>query len=168
MEFLIENIRQDEIEILENEGFDHYLTNENAAVIEGDALYYAMALRSLRRDQQMKGSSRRLDASSKLTQHCSSVCYTHFNKTDAHENKCAEILTKNSQRLSENKEMAILLHDCLCNRDHNDQCSWFYEISEAGHDWTRFTHSRYLKMADKILDKGIHIETLSAVLDCIR
>lgn len=77
-------------------------------------------------------------------------------------------MEKQNNQLSENEEMAILLHDSLCNRDHNDQCSWFYEMAGTSHDWTRFAHNRYLKMANKLLAKGIHLETLSTVLYCIR
>lgn len=49
MQFVVSNISQDEIKILENEGFNYFLMNENTAVIESDMLYYTMALRALRR-----------------------------------------------------------------------------------------------------------------------
>lgn len=52
MEFIIENITDEETKILEREGFEWYLDdiNSNDVVIEGDSLYYRMALHALRRD----------------------------------------------------------------------------------------------------------------------
>lgn len=165
MEFVIENISQDEIRILESGRFDYHLMNETTAVIEGDVVDYALALRALRRNQRRSGKTD--SESDRVTYAHSSVCCTDLNKPDVHENESLEMQKRNNQ-LSENEEMAILLHGSLCNRDHNDQCSWFYEMSGTSHDWTRFAHNRYLKMANKLLDKGIHLETLSTVLDCIR
>lgn len=78
-----------------------------------------------------------------------------------------ELAKQYNESLPENKRMAILLHKFLCNSNHTDQCPWSYEISGIEHDWTEFAHSRYLKMADKLLDKGVDIKTLAAVLDCI-
>lgn len=52
MEFIIENVTDEEIRILEREGFEWYPDdiNSNNAVIEGDSLYYRMALHALRRN----------------------------------------------------------------------------------------------------------------------
>lgn len=165
MEFAIENISQDEIRILESGKFDYHLMNESIAVIEGDVVDCALALRALRMHQRRSGEP--AFESDRVTHAHSSVGCTDLNKTNVHENESLE-KKKQDNQLSENEEMAILLHDSLCNRDHNDQCSWFYEMSGTSHDWTRFAHNRYLKMANKLLAKGIHLETLSTVLDCIR
>lgn len=56
MEFVIENISQDEIRILESERFDYHLMNETTAVIEGDTVDYALALRALRRHHRLARS----------------------------------------------------------------------------------------------------------------
>lgn len=52
MEFIIENITDEETKILDREGFEWYPDdiNSNDVVIEGDSLYYRMALHALRRD----------------------------------------------------------------------------------------------------------------------
>ena len=52
MEFIIENITDEETKILEREGFEWYPDdiNSNDVVIKGDSLYYRMALHALRRD----------------------------------------------------------------------------------------------------------------------
>lgn len=52
MEFIIENITDEETKILEREGFEWHPDdiNSNDVVIEGDSLYYRMALHALRRD----------------------------------------------------------------------------------------------------------------------
>ena len=52
MEFIIENITDEETKILEREGFEWYPDdiNSNDVVIGGDSLYYKIALHALRRD----------------------------------------------------------------------------------------------------------------------
>lgn len=51
MGFVIENVTNEELQILEREGFEWYLEDMNSRdiVVEGDALYYGMALHALRR-----------------------------------------------------------------------------------------------------------------------
>lgn len=51
MEFIIENITDEEMRILEREGFEWCPDdiNSNDAVIDGDILYYRMAICALRR-----------------------------------------------------------------------------------------------------------------------
>lgn len=41
------------------------------------------------------------------------------------------------------KQLAIMLHNHLCNANHTDQCSWGYE----GSDWNKPTHKRWLAKA---------------------
>ena len=51
MEYIIENITNEEMNILEREGFNWYpdsMDNRNV-VIEGDKAYYEMALHAIRR-----------------------------------------------------------------------------------------------------------------------
>lgn len=43
-------------------------------------------------------------------------------------------------------DLAITLHDMLCNWNHTDGCSWFYEK-----EWTDYTHSKYLEKASRLL-----------------
>lgn len=51
MEFIIEDITDEEMQILEREGFEWYPDdlNSNDVVIDGDALYYRMVIRTLGR-----------------------------------------------------------------------------------------------------------------------
>ena len=69
--------------------------------------------------------------------------------------------------LPENQRMAILLHKKLCNSNHTDQCGWYYEVNGIEHDWTRWTHSKYLEKANNLISNGINIDTLKIVLECI-
>ena len=51
MKFIIENVTDEEMQVLEREGFEWYPEDMNSRdiVVEGDALYYGMALHALRR-----------------------------------------------------------------------------------------------------------------------
>lgn len=51
MKFIVENVTDEEIQILEREGFEWYPEDMNSRdiVVEGDALYCGMALHALRR-----------------------------------------------------------------------------------------------------------------------
>lgn len=69
--------------------------------------------------------------------------------------------------LPENQRMAILLHEKLCKYDHTDQCSWYYEIDGIEHDWNRYQHKEYLEKADKLISKGINIDIMKIVFECI-
>lgn len=69
--------------------------------------------------------------------------------------------------LSENQRMAILLHENLCHSNHTDQCWWGYEMDGIEHDWTGWTHKKYLEKADKLISKGINIDIMKTVFECI-
>lgn len=53
-------------------------------------------------------------------------------------------------------KIARLLHEQLCNSNHIDQCSWYYETTHNGlaDDWSRPTHARYLAKAAKVEAAG--------------
>lgn len=72
-----------------------------------------------------------------------------------------------NQLLPENQRMAILLHDNLCHCDHIDRCSWYYERDGIVHDWTRWSHKKYLKKADKLISEGISIGIMKTIFKCI-
>ena len=46
-------------------------------------------------------------------------------------------------------KIARLLHEQLCDSNHIDQCSWYYETTHHGlaEDWSRSTHAWYLAKA---------------------
>ena len=69
--------------------------------------------------------------------------------------------------LPENQRMAILLHDNLCHSNHMDQCGWCHEKNGIEHDWTRWTHKKYLEKADRLISRGINIDIIKTVFECI-
>lgn len=77
------------------------------------------------------------------------------------------------ETLPENKQMAILLHQYLCKRNHIDietcyGCSWDCEIHhDIDHDWDKPAHKEYLFYANRLFEIGIHADTLRTVLECI-
>lgn len=53
-------------------------------------------------------------------------------------------------------KIARLLHEQFCNSNHMDQCGWYYETIYHGlaEDWSRPTHARYLKKAQRVEAAG--------------
>lgn len=55
------------------------------------------------------------------------------------------------------KDLAIKLHNQFCTANHVDGCSWGYEKNYddnnevESHDWTGFSHSRWLDKAEDVL-----------------
>ena len=53
------------------------------------------------------------------------------------------------------KEIAELLHEVFCRRNHTDQCSWYYE--SGGYfktdPWKCNEHERYLAEATYLIEK---------------
>ena len=78
-----------------------------------------------------------------------------------------ELQREYEELLPENQRMAILLHKALCHSNHTDQCGWYYEINGIEHDWARWTHKDYLKKADILISKGINIDIMKIVFECI-
>ena len=52
------------------------------------------------------------------------------------------------ENLPVEERLAILIHEKLCHRDHDDQCGWFYE-----RDWNCYEHKKYQTAAWKLLEK---------------
>ena len=78
-----------------------------------------------------------------------------------------ELQREYEELLPENQRMAILLHKNLCHCNHTDQCGWFYELNGIEHDWTKWAHKDYLKKADRLISKGIDIDVMKIVFECI-
>lgn len=50
--------------------------------------------------------------------------------------------------LTEEKELATVLHDLLCRWNHVDGCSWHFKREMTDHDWNReSSHVEYIKKA---------------------
>lgn len=60
---------------------------------------------------------------------------------------------------SKEQSLAIALHENFCRWDHNDGCSWFYEIKNGVRNWSAFTHERYLEKAVKITENFPKLDT---------
>lgn len=47
-----------------------------------------------------------------------------------------------------NKQLANFLHEKTCSGNHTDQCGWYY----GPNDWNDYSHKKYLKLADEVLE----------------
>ena len=56
--------------------------------------------------------------------------------------------------LSNDRQLAILLHEILCHWNHTDGCSWHYEMDKGKHRWDNQAHSSYLKKAQAIIKQA--------------
>ena len=99
----------------------------------------------------------------------SKMCYVGEGTYDYNNRKERQILEKEYESLlPENEKMAILLHNNLCHSNHTDMCSWYYEMKGVIHDWSSWTHKRYLEKANKLIQSGISLDTIETVFKCIR
>lgn len=55
------------------------------------------------------------------------------------------------ESLSEDKQLAIALHDMKCTWNHTDGCGWYYEISNGSHNWTGHAHESWLNKAKELI-----------------
>lgn len=62
--------------------------------------------------------------------------------------------------LTQAQELATLIHEKICRFNHVDACGWDYE------DWDGYTTKRYLKVANKMLEKT-DFETAKQVISCL-
>ncbi|AEW47378.1 hypothetical protein BCB4_0149 [Bacillus phage B4] len=53
--------------------------------------------------------------------------------------------------LSEDKQLAITLHELMCNWNHVDGCGWQYEVSKGVHNWHGYAHKSWLENAQKLI-----------------
>ncbi len=53
--------------------------------------------------------------------------------------------------LSDDRQLAISLHEILCHWNHTDGCSWHYEMDNGKHRWDNQAHSSYLKKAQAMI-----------------
>ena len=51
------------------------------------------------------------------------------------------------------RAIAIFIHDKKCTSDHAAECSWFYEIKNGYHDWSKSAHKHWLERAQRFVDK---------------
>lgn len=63
---------------------------------------------------------------------------------------------------SPERRLAKDLHGLLCTWNHTDGCSWYYETKGNEDDWNGYTHSQYLKKAQKFIcdceRKGVSVD----------
>lgn len=53
--------------------------------------------------------------------------------------------------LSEDKRLAITLHELMCNWNHVDGCGWEYEISKGTHNWNGYAHKKWVENAKQLI-----------------
>ena len=61
---------------------------------------------------------------------------------------------KANENLTEQQQIAVLLHRHYCHDSHREWCSWMYENFGEEHDWNGEKHKEYLAYAQNLLDKG--------------
>lgn len=66
---------------------------------------------------------------------------------------------KQMRNLNEEQMFATQLHELCCNKDHNDQCSWFYE----GNHWNGYAHRHWLEHARALMAQNVTIEMVKLV-----
>lgn len=67
----------------------------------------------------------------------------------AHESK------KQNDQISDTSMLAVVLHEMTCNINHDDGCSWYYEINNGQHDWSGHVHKHYKEKA-VVFMKNMH------------
>lgn len=76
-----------------------------------------------------------------------------------------EKMGKDRQTNSETGQLAIFLHSKLCNWNHTDGCSWFYEIERDGTvNWAGYGHAKYWEIAQTILNKGYKCDDVTDIV----
>ncbi|AGY46703.1 hypothetical protein BigBertha_195 [Bacillus phage BigBertha] len=53
--------------------------------------------------------------------------------------------------LSEDKQLAITLHELMCNWNHTDGCGWGYETNGGTHNWDGYAHKKWLEHAQQLI-----------------
>ncbi len=73
-------------------------------------------------------------------------------KIAEHRRQIAELEAEQAafQAMTPNQQLAITLHDVLCNWNHTDGCGWFYEVHKGVDDWHGHAHASWLQRATKI------------------
>lgn len=66
-------------------------------------------------------------------------------------------------------KIARLLHSKLCRSNHEDQCSWYYEIIHYGlsDNWLDWTHSKYLEKAQRLEAVGFTFEDVNKFFEAL-
>lgn len=67
--------------------------------------------------------------------------------------------------LSEEKQLAIILHDLMCTWNHTDGCGWCYEFSGGVHNFSGQAHKDWLEKAKELIKicAWNHVEVEAAV-----
>jgi len=60
------------------------------------------------------------------------------------------------------QKLAEELHKELCGWNHTDGCGWYYENS-----WDEWTHEKYLKKAEELLELGVDIRTIFKIIKIV-
>jgi hypothetical protein len=73
---------------------------------------------------------------------------------------------------SPDKVLAEELHGMLCQWNHTDGCSWFYESKNKVADWSGHAHNQYLTKAQTLMlrckKEGIEPETVVSMFKLVK
>lgn len=58
------------------------------------------------------------------------------------------------------KLLATVLHECMCNKDHVESCSWKYDKGE----WTEFSRVVYRGLAENLLKIVTYEQALALLI----
>lgn len=63
----------------------------------------------------------------------------------------AKLSLRQAKLESPEKQLAVILHDLLCNWNHTDGCGWFYEFKNKIPQWDSYAHADYLEKAERLI-----------------
>lgn len=66
------------------------------------------------------------------------------------------------------QKLAIEMHNCTCQHNHTDGCSWLYEMKDKKHDWSQREHKRQSAHARNLIQLAGDLNTAYRMLDAFR
>lgn len=69
--------------------------------------------------------------------------------------------------LSPDKQLAIYLHQVLCNHDI-DRCFYHYEEKDGNIDWNGYEHKKYLEKSRKILSLTNNFKLIINLIEILK
>jgi hypothetical protein len=95
-------------------------------------------------------------------------------KIKAHEDRLKDLhrQLETQKAMSPDKMLAEELHSLLCQWNHTDGCSWFYESKNKVADWSGHAHNQYLTKAQTLMlrckKEGIEPETVVSMFKLVK
>jgi len=70
--------------------------------------------------------------------------------------------------LSEDRQMAIYLHDTCCKRNHIDECAWLYDMENDIPKFSRPDSLHYLSKAQRLIGNGFSLNDVKTFCEIIK